>query len=258
MAQKQTALITGASGGIGLALAKLFARDGYHLVLVARNEEKLQSLAKSLADEFDILVFVVAKDLSDPKAPAELYAEVSTQNITVDALVNNAGFATHGYFVETDLARELQELQLNITTLTHLSKLFGRDMAKRRMGKILNVASTAAFQPGPMMAVYFATKAYVLSFSEALANEMADFGVTVSALCPGATATNFFNTAEMTDSGFVEKMRMMSAEDVAEIGYRGLMRKKPVVITGFFNKVMAFSTRFVPRSLTVKIARALQ
>ncbi len=258
MLQKGTALITGASGGIGLELAKLFARDGYNLVLVARNEEKLQTLAKNLEHDFDISAFVIAKDLSNSNAPAELYAEVSAQNIAVTALVNNAGFATHGYFIETDLDRELQEIQLNIATLTHLSKLFGRDMVARRSGKILNVASTAAFQPGPMMAVYFATKAYVLSFSEALANEMADFGVTVSALCPGATATNFFNTADMLDSGFVEKMRMMSAEDVAAIGYRGLMRGKAVVITGFVNKMMAFSTRFAPRSVVVKIVRALQ
>lgn len=258
MTHNQTALITGASGGIGLELAKLFARDGYNLVLVARSANKLTELAKTLSAEFGIKALTHAADLSDPQSPQALYDAMQTQGIVVDALVNNAGFATHGYFVETDLDRELQELQLNIATLTHLSKLFGRDMAKRRSGKILNVASTAAFQPGPLMAVYFATKAYVLSFSEALANEMADFGVTVSALCPGATATNFFNEADMSDSGFVEKARMMSAEDVAKLGYQGLMTGKAVVITGFVNKVMAFSSRFVPRSLVVKIARSIQ
>lgn len=255
---KQTALITGASGGIGLELARIFAREGYNLVLVARSADKLTALAEVLATKFGITAIAHPADLTDPRAPDALFTAMQAQNIAVDVLVNNAGFATFGFFTETDLQRELAEIQLNITALTHLSKLFGREMATRRNGKIMNVASIAAFQPGPLMAVYYASKAYVLSFSEALANEMADFGVTVSVLCPGATVTDFFDRAEMGKSELMKNMRMMDAATVAELGYRGLMRGQTVVITGWMNKILAFSNRFAPRSLTAKIARKLQ
>ncbi len=254
----QTALITGASGGIGLEFARIFAREGYDVVLVARSADKLAALAESLSAEFGVSALAHPADLTDPAAPDALFAAMQEKGIAVDVLVNNAGFATFGHFVETDLQQELDEIQLNITALTHLSKLFGREMAARRRGGILNVASTAAFQPGPLMAVYYASKAYVLSFSEALANEMADFGVTVSVLCPGATVTDFFDRADMGKSGLTKNMRMMSAKDVAELGYRGLMNGKTVVITGWMNRILAFSNRFAPRSLAAKIARKLQ
>ena len=254
----QTALITGASGGIGLEFARIFAREGYNLVLVARSVDKLTALAESLSAEFGISALAHPADLTDPHAPNALFAAMQEQGISVDVLVNNAGFAPFGFFVQTDLQRELDEIQLNVTALTHLSKLFGREMAARRNGGILNVASTAAFQPGPLMAVYYATKAYVLSFSEALANEMADYGVVVSVLCPGATVTDFFDRADMGNSGLVKKMRMMSAKDVAEIGYRGFVRGKTVIIPGMMNRILAFSTKFAPRSLSAKIARKLQ
>ncbi len=258
MTIKQTALITGASGGIGLELAHVFAREGYNLVLVARSADKLTALAESLTAEFGISAMAHPADLTDPAAPDALFAAMQEKGITVDVLVNNAGFATFGYFAETDLQRELDEIQLNVTALTHLCKLFGREMVTRRRGGILNVASIAAFQPGPLMAVYYATKAYVLSFSEALANEMADFGVTVSVLCPGATVTDFFDRAEMGNSGMMKNLRMMSAKDVAEIGYRGFVRGKTVVIPGFMNRLLVFSTRLASRKITAKIARRLQ
>ena len=254
----RTALITGASGGIGLEFARIFAREGYNLVLVARSADKLTALAESLAGEFGISALAHPADLTDPAAPDALFAAMQEQGIAVDVLVNNAGFATFGLFTETDLQQELDEIQLNITALTHLSKLFGREMAARRRGGILNVASVAAFQPGPLMAVYYATKAYVLSFSEALANEMADFGVTVSVLCPGATVTDFFDRADMGKSGLLKNAPMMDAKTVAEIGYRGFVRGKTVVIPGLMNQLMVFSTKLAPRRIAAKIARKLQ
>ena len=254
----RTTLITGASSGIGLEFARIFAREGYNLVLVARSADKLTALAESLAEEFGISALAHPADLTDPAAPDALFAAMQEQGIAVDVLVNNAGYATFGFFTETDLQQELHEIQLNITALTHLSKLFGREMAARRRGGILNVASVAAFQPGPLMAVYYASKAYVLSFSEALANEMADFGVTVSVLCPGATATNFFDRADMGESGLVKNLRMMDAKTVAEIGYRGFVRGKTVVIPGLMNQLMAFSSKLASRRITTKVARKLQ
>ena len=258
---KQTALITGASGGIGLELTKEFARDGYNLVLVARSKEKLEAIAADLSKQYNISATVVAKDLSKASAPDELYNELKTQGIGIDALVNNAGFATYGKFVEIPLEQELQEMQLNMVTLTHLTKLFSKDMVERRNGKILNVASTAAFQPGPLMAVYYATKAYVLSFSEALANELEGTGVTVTVLCPGPTESGFQERAAMQDSKLVQKggmMRMMTSPEVAKQGYEATKRGQVLVIPGFTNQVGAFLPRFTPRKLTTRIARSMQ
>ncbi len=253
----KTALITGASGGIGLELAKLFARDGYNLVLVARSEQKLKQLAADLEHRHGVSVQVLAKDLSTPQSPAEIHAELQAQSITVNVLVNNAGYGTSGPFIETDLTTELQELQLNVVTLTHLTKLFAREMVRQRQGRILNVASTAAFQPGPLMAVYYATKAYVLSFSEALATELRGTGVTVTTLCPGATETGFAERAKIKSSTLFQSSRVMSAEAVARIGYVGLMAGKTLVIPGFLNKALAFSVRFAPRALVTQITRQL-
>jgi uncharacterized protein len=258
---KQTALITGASGGIGLDLAREFAKDGYNLVLVARSKEKLALLAADFAKQYTISVTVIAKDLSKASAPDELYNELKTRGIQIDALVNNAGFATYGKFVEIGLEQELQEMQLNMVTLTHLSKLFGRDMVTHKNGKILNVASTAAFQPGPLMAVYYATKAYVLSFSEALANEFEGTGVTVTVLCPGPTESGFQERAAMQDSKLIQKggvAKMMPSAEVAAQGYEATKRGQTVIIPGFMNQMGTLLPRFLPRNMVTRTVRNMQ
>jgi uncharacterized protein len=258
---KKTALITGASGGIGLDLAREFAKDGYNLVLVARSKDKLEAIAADFAKQYNISATVIAKDLARTSAPDELYNDIKTQGIQIDALVNNAGFATYGKFVEIPLERELQEMQLNMVTLTHLSKLFGKDMVARRNGKILNVASTAAFQPGPLMAVYYATKAYVLSFSEALANEFEGTGVTVTVLCPGPTESGFQERAAMQESKLVQKggmMRMMTSAEVAAQGYEAAKRGQTVIIPGFANQMGTLLPRFLPRNMVTRTVRNMQ
>jgi len=257
MTSRKTALITGASNGIGLELAKLFARDQYDLVLVARSEDKLRELAAGMERTHGISALVIAKDLSDTAAPAEVYEQIKAAGIRIDVLVNNAGYGSFGLFAETDLDFELKMIRLNIESLTHLSKLYVRDMIAQKSGRILNVASTASFQPGPLMAVYYASKAYVLSFSEALANELEGTGVTVTALCPGATASGFQEMANMQNSKLVQGA-IMDAKTVAEIGYRGLFDGRTVVIPGLTNRVMAGSVRFVPRKLITKIVRSIQ
>lgn len=253
----KTALITGASGGIGAALARLFAADGYRLVLVARGRETLEHLAEELTRAFGVEVTVLAKDLSLPSAPEEIVAALGQAGVQIDVLVNNAGFATYGPFAQTSLAAELEMMQLNMVTLTHLTKLLLPGMLQRRDGKILNVASTAAFQPGPLMAVYYATKAYVLSFSEALADELRGSGVTVTALCPGPTRSGFQERAQMEESRLVSG-RIMDVDTVARAGYRGLMSNRTIVIPGMQNKVLAFAVRLVPRSLATRVAHAAQ
>ncbi|MBD2593628.1 short-chain dehydrogenase [Nostoc sp. MBR 210] len=256
--RKKTALITGASGGIGYEFVKLFAQDKYNLVLVARNEQKLHQIAAELRTNFRIDVKVIAKDLANPAAPEEIFAELQQASIKVDILINNAGFASYGLFNETDLTAELQMLQVNVMCLTHLTKLFLKDMVKQGYGKILNLASTAAFQPGPLMAVYYASKAYVLSFSEAIANELEGTGVSVTALCPGPTESGFQKRAAMEDSKLVSGQKIMDAETVAKIGYDALFDNKTVVVPGLKNKLLSESVRFTPRKLVTKIVRSMQ
>jgi uncharacterized protein len=256
--QQKTALITGASGGIGYEFAKLFAQDGYNLVLIARSKEKLAQVAQNLQGKFGISVKIIIKDLGVPTAPEEIFTELQNEGTKIHALVNNAGFGSYGLFAETDINVELQMMQVNVVSVTHLTKLFVREMIKQREGKILNVASTAAFQPGPLMAVYYATKAYVLSFSEALANELEGTGVTVTALCPGPTESGFQKRADMEQSKLVSGQKIMDAETVAKIGYRGLMENKTVVIPGLKNQILAQSIRITPRNLVTKIVRNLQ
>lgn len=250
---RKTALITGASGGIGLELAKVFAREKYNLILVARSGDKLNQLAAEFAKQYDTQTRVIVKDLSTPSAPDEVFGEVHTAAVTVDVLVNNAGFATYGRFAELDLKHELQMMQLNMVTLSHLTRLFLPAMIERQSGKILNVASTAAFQPGPLMAVYCATKAYVLSFTESIAEEVRDSGVTIAALCPGGTESGFQQRAAMQDSKFVQS-GLMKSDQVAEAGYHGLMAGKTIIIPGFTNKAVANLHRFLPRRLITRIA----
>ena len=250
----QTVLITGASGGIGLELAKMFAHEGYRLVLVARNGAKLEEIKKELTRDYSASVEVVVKDLSVASAPRQIFDELQEKSIAIDVLVNNAGIGFFGFFAETDLACQEELLRINVFSLTEMTHLFLKPMIERKEGKILNVASTAAFQPGPLMAVYYASKAYVLSFSEALANELSGSGVDVTVLCPGPTKTSFQQRANMIDSKLFKK-HAMSAEEVAKIGYRGLLKKKLIVIPGLQNKLLAASVRFAPRPLVTRMVR---
>ena len=255
---RQTALITGASGGIGLELARLFAAGGYDLVLVARSADKLEELAGELRKHGGA-ARVLAKDLASPESPEEVFRELEAAGVAVDVLVNNAGFATYGPFAETDLGRELEELQLNVATLTHLTKKLLPGMLARRRGGVLNVASTAGFQPGPLMAVYYATKAYVISFSEALAEELSGTGVTVSVLCPGPTATGFQRRAGMEASKlFSGLLRVADAAAVARAGYEGFRAGKRIVIPGLINKVGVQSIRVSPRALATRMVKRMQ
>ena len=254
---KNTALITGASNGIGLELAKIHASKGGDLVLVARNKQKLDDLKTELEDHFKIKVYTIGKDLSAPNSAQEVYDETSKAHIQIDFLINNAGFGDFGMFAETDWNKELQMINLNITTLTQFTKLYLQDMIRRKSGKIMNVASTAAFQSGPTMAVYCATKAYVLSFSEAINNEVSDKGITVTALCPGATESGFQAAAAMEESKLVKNKKMPTSKEVAEYGYQAMMKGKVVAIHGLFNYIMANSVRFLPRSIIVKVSRII-
>lgn len=255
---KKTALITGSSGGIGYELAKVHSENGDDLVLVARSRNKLDELKKELEEKYKINVYTIGKDLSLPGSANEVYGEVKKQNIVIDYLENNAGFGDYGLFADSDWDKQEQMIMLNILSLTHLTRLFLPDMIKRGEGKILNVASTASFQPCPTMSVYCASKAYVLSFSEALNNEVSEFGITVTALCPGATHSGFQAAASMKDSGLFKGNNIPSSREVAEFGYDSMMKGKTVAIHGFKNALMANSVRFAPRSLVVKIARRMQ
>jgi len=252
-----TALITGASGGIGEEIARLFADDGHNLVLVARSMEKLVLLAGELGLGHNVAARVIVSDLARPEAPQEIFDELQAAGVRVDVLVNNAGFGSYGPFAETDLRRELELLQVNIVALTHLTKLFLPAMIERKVGYVMNVASVAAFQPGPLMAVYYASKAYVLHFSEAIANELAGTGVVVSALCPGPTETGFVAAAGMEQSKLFE-LGAMDARTVAVEGYRGLFAGKTIVVTGLRNKLTARLVGLAPRGLVTKVVRGIQ
>lgn len=253
-----TALITGASNGIGLELAKVHASKGGDLVLVARNKTKLDELKSELESQYKVSVYTIGKDLSANNSAQEVYDETTKQNIQIDYLINNAGFGDFGMFVETEWNKELQMINLNITTLSQFTKLYLQDMVKRGSGKIMNVASTAAFQSGPTMAVYYATKAYVLSFSEAVDNEVSDKGVTITTLCPGATESGFQAAAAMEESNLVKGKKLPTSKEVAEYGYASMMKGKTVAIHGMMNWIMANSVRFTPRSLVVKLTRKIQ
>ena len=253
----KTALITGASGGIGYELALLFARDRFDCILVARSRDKLTELAARLESEYRVKTLVIAKDLSRTTAVDEIYEEVTAASMQVDVLVNNAGFPVFGLFAETDLRVELEMLQVNVIALTALTKLFIKGMVERRAGRILNLASTAAFVPGPLMAVYYASKAYVLSFSEALANELRGTGVTVTALAPGPTRTGFQKRGQLEDSRLVQG-QIADAASVALAGYHGLIAGKTIVIPGFTNKLVPWIARLSPRGAVTRVVRRMQ
>ena len=248
----QTALITGASSGIGFELAKIFAQNKVNLILVARESERLRQAAETLQAR------VIPRDLADPRSPQAIHAELAATPI--DYLVNNAGFGLGGPFSATDRQTELDMIQVNVTSLVDLTKLFLPAMLARKSGRVANVASPAAFQPGPLTAVYYATKAVVLSFTEAIAEELTGSGVTVTALCPGPTASDFQRRAAIEHVKLVKNkaMGMMSPQEVAEIGYRGMLAGKVIVIPGIMNKLGVQSLRLGPRAIVRKAARKLQ
>lgn len=253
----KTALITGASSGIGYELALLFARDGFDCVVTARRTDRLEALAERLRRDHRVTVRVLAGDLAKPETPMAIRSALNAARVEVDVLINNAGFTAFGSFAELDAKTQLEELQVNIVALTHLTRLFLPGMISRRDGRILNIASTAAFEPGPLMAVYYASKAYVLSFSEAIANELQGTGVSVTTLCPGITQTGFQARGAMEDSRLVQG-GMADAASVALAGYRGVMARKGVVIPGLANKLVPLAVRLAPRSLVTRMVRRAQ
>ncbi len=251
---KGTALITGASSGIGAELAKLCAADGYDLTLVARGASRLEELASRLENDHHVKVRVIAADLADPAAPTAIFEQ--TRGTPIDILINNAGFGAHGPYAQTDWSVEARMIQVNIAALAHLTKLYLPRMIERRRGRILNVGSTAGFVSGPFMAVYYATKAFVMSFSEAIANEVKGTGVTVTLLCPGPTRTEFDRVAGISESGLF-RGPTMTAPEVAREGYRAMMAGKAEHIAGTRNRWMIWSTRFAPRALVTAMTRRL-
>ena len=254
----KTALVTGASSGIGYEFARVLAENGYDLVIVARREEKLNQLKQICEKKEKTKIKVVVKDLSKSNAPWEIYELLNKEGIRVDVLINNAGFGCYGFYKDTDWDRERRMIQVNITSLCNLTKLFIKGMLGRGSGRIVNVASTAAFQPGPLMSIYFATKSFVLSFSEALANEVKHTGVTVTALCPGPTQSEFQEVAGIGDLRIFSIKRMPTSEDVARFGYKAMIKGKTVAIYGTLNKSIAFATKFAPRKMLVSAVRKFQ
>ncbi len=255
-AHTSTALITGASGGIGEALARELASAGNNLILVARSEGKLRALADDLAARHGIVADVITADLAAPGAGAALAQQLGERPI--DVLVNNAGFGDFGAFAEADPGKVDQMLALNMVTLTDLTRAVLPGMVARKQGKVMNVASTAAFMPGPLMAVYYATKAYVLSFSEAINNELKGTGVSVTAVCPGPVASGFQAGADMGDSKLVKGKKIMSAETCARLAVKGMNKGKAVAVIGTKNKLMSMSPKFMPRAMVPGIVRRAQ
>jgi len=253
---EQTACVTGASSGIGLQLAKVFAQHGHPVVLLARTTEKLEQLAQELRLRSNVRADVIAADLRQPSAPAHIAEELRRRKLTVDILVNNAGFGQRGPFAELDLQQQLDMIQVNVTTVAHLTRLFLPGMIQRNVGGVMNVASTAAFQAGPHMAIYYATKAFVLSFTEALHEEVAGTNVRVTCLCPGPTLTGFAATARM-EGVKLFKSGAQSAELVARVGYAAFQGNRAITISGFKNEIGAFATRLAPRAVARKFAMAL-
>lgn len=251
------ALITGGTQGIGYELAKLFAGDGYNLIIVARTEPDLEQRAAELSQQYGVQVVPISKDLFQPEAAFELYDEVKSKGLTVDVLVNDAGQGQFGLFVESDIRRQLEIIQLNVSSLTALTHVFLKDMVARNEGKILQLASIASELPGPWQAVYHGTKAYVLSLTEALINELKDSAVTMTALQPGATETDFFNKAEMQNSKIMDS-KMSDPAQVAKDGYEALMKGDDKVVSGFKNKAMIAMSNVVPDTMLAEQMNKMQ
>ena len=252
-----TVLITGATEGIGYELSKIYAKEAYELVLVARNEERLKSRKRELEDEFGVPVAIIRMDLSEPGAAKKLFELTEKHEIVVDELINNAGYGLIGRFDKISLDDQLNMIQLNVAEMTALCRLYLEQMVARGSGKIMNVASTASFQPGPMMAAYYATKAFVLHLTEAIAVETKGTGVTVCALCPGPTASKFQERAGFKKP-LLTQMGMMSSASVAKTGFAKMQRGKTVIITGLMNRLFAQSYRFFPRKMIQSVIRMLQ
>jgi short-subunit dehydrogenase len=249
MDRKTYTLITGASGGIGYDIAKIAAADGKNLILVARSEDKLEQLAVELRKNTSIEVFTIAVDLSDEAGVEKLISEVKSGNLTIDTLVNNAGFGDFGDFAKADLAKNMEMIRLNISALTNLTHTFMQGMLISGEGRIMNVASIASFMPGPGMAVYYASKAYVLSFSEALTRELKGSGITVTTLCPGPTNTDFAKVSGLGHSLMHRMLPPSMSMDVARAGYKAMLKGKAIEIPGVMNKLSALTPRLSPRSV---------
>ena len=247
------ALVTGASSGIGYELAKLFAKDGKSIVAIARSQDKLEELKKEIEDKYGTTVMVLPKDLSNPTSPQEIFSELEKEGLIVDVLVNNAGFGVNGKFVETDLQEELEMIQVNITSLTHLTKLFLKKMVDNGSGKIMNVSSGLGFISAPLYSVYAATKSYVLHFSEALANEVQGTSVSITCLCPDVTRTNFWERSHGEDT-VAGRGKMMDAATCAKVGYAALKKGKVFALAGN-SRLMPFIVRIAPRGLLTKMVR---
>lgn len=253
MTDKQKyALVTGATDGIGYELAKLLAKGGYNLVVVARGQEELDAKASEFREQYGIEVVPIAKDLSKRESPFEVYEQVRAQGISVDVLVNNAGQGQYGEFVDTDINRELDIVQLNIGAYLVLTKCFLKEMVARNEGKILMVSSIGGELPGPLQSVYHATKAFVTSFTEAIQNETKDTDVTITALLPGVTDTDFFHKADMEEAKMVKEGSKADPADVAKDGYDALMAGELQVISGLKNKAMVAASKMVPDSMVAE------
>ena len=255
---KKTALITGASAGLGVEFARNFAKDGYNLVLAARRTERMEKLADDLRIRHNVTVKVLGKDLRNMIEVQSIFDTLQRENIHIDFLVNNAGFGDWGYFHESDWKKAEGMIDVNIKALTKLTYLFMRPMIEKGEGKILNVASVAAFQPGPLMSVYYATKAFVLSFSEAISKEVKRKGISVTVLCPGPTESEFQSAANLGKSKLFKHTRIPSAKEAADFGYREMMKGNLTVVHGFFSKVVVQLVRFTPRKLVLSAVRAIQ
>ena len=247
----ETVLITGSSSGIGLHLAREFAKHGHPVVLVAPVEAELRQIAESITAEYQVDARVIAKDLEQPDAPQEIFDELQREGVLIDVLVNNAGHGQRGHFWDISLEQDLSMVRLNIEAVLRLTKLFLPPMLARKRGRILNTASVAGFEPGPMLAVYHATKAFVLSLSEALATELKESGITVTALCPGPTDTDFFPKADMTETRAMQKA--MAPQDVAEAGFKAVMAGERVVVPGGMNKALVFARRLLTEEAQSKV-----
>ncbi len=253
---KETVLITGASSGLGMELAKLFAADGSDLVLVARREERLNELAEQLKSEHGVEIHVLPKDLSKKSAPKEIFSHLNKENIQIDIVVNNAGFGNKGHVADLDTDLQLDMIQVNLVALFHLTRLFIPGIIERGYGGVLNVGSLAGFQPGPNLAVYFATKAFVLSFTEALAEEVSNPNIKISCLAPGPVKTEFGEKSDLEDS-LLFKVSLMDMEPVVKAGYQGFRKGQTIVIPGLKQQIVPFLNRFTPRLLVRKIAKKL-
>lgn len=255
---KKISIVTGASSGIGKELSFVLARHQKNLLLIARSEEKLKKITQEIKDKYQVSAEYLIKDLSKTEAAQEIFDYCQKQKLEVDILINNAGFGDFNLFVKGNIKKQLEIIQVNIYALVYLNHLFLLKMIAQGGGKIMNIASTAAFQPGPLMSVYYASKAFVLHFSEAIANELKPYNITVTAICPGPTASNFKQTANLGNSRLMKKRKLPSAKMVAEFAYKAMIKGRVVAIYGFRNYILTKLVNIIPRSIVVKIVRKLQ